>query len=71
MPRALPKESQLRPDLSLGKRQLKDIIGVVHNCVAREHGFRCGIQFRTDSSNQLDPVGIESELLALEIALQD
>jgi len=71
VPRILAKHSEIHMRLKLGERCLQDVIGIVHNCLEHGDGYRCGIQFRTDSAHQFDPVIVESELLAFEMALQD
>ena len=45
-----------------------NIIGVVHNCIAQQDGFRCGIQFRTRSELQFDKDLVENVLFDLELA---
>ena len=55
--------------LKHGMTRLPRIIGVVHNCVTLESGFRCGIRFRVRSDLQFDSEMIESQLAALEAML--
>ncbi|MCP5180282.1 MAG: PilZ domain-containing protein [Pseudomonadales bacterium] len=43
-----------------------EVVGVVHNCTAYAEGYRCGIQFRTDSARQFDPDAVRSALAQLE-----
>ena len=45
---------------------LDNVIGVVHNCISQEDGYRCGIQFRTQSHMQLDQLQVEQRLQELE-----
>ncbi len=67
----LPREQVVFLTLKLGTTQLERIIGVVHNCLALESGFRCGIRFRTQSELQFDKAAIEDQLAALEGDLCD
>ena len=46
--------------------KIDNVIGVVHNCVSQDVGYRCGIQFRTASTLQSDKASIEEQLLRLE-----
>jgi hypothetical protein len=62
----LVKESVVLVALILGDSRITNVVGVVHNCIAVEHGYRCGIQFRTGSSQQMDRQLIEQELTILE-----
>ena len=62
----LVKESVVLVALILGESRITNVVGVVHNCIAVEQGYRCGIQFRTGSSAQLDRQLIEQELMILE-----
>jgi hypothetical protein len=49
--------------------QLENVVGVVHNCIAQDGGYRCGIQFRTQSTLQFDRNLVERTLQQLEIEL--
>lgn len=62
----LTKHLQVFLHLRAGSRQVQDLIGVVHNCTAFAEGYRCGIQFRTDSVMQLDPDEVRDLLQNLE-----
>ena len=62
----LPKDALVFITLCSGALKLDNVIGVVHNCTAVTGGYRCGIQFRTDSELQMDPVMTEQELTILE-----
>ena len=62
----LAKEKQVFLSLRCGEVRLDNIIGVVHNCIARGDQYRCGIQFRTQSSLQFDRNLVENTLLQLE-----
>lgn len=46
------------------------VVGVVHNCVSQDAGFRCGIRFRTDSRLQQQPERTRQLLIELEKRLQ-
>ncbi len=62
----LTKHHAVYLNLQAGSRHLRDLIGVVHNCTAFAEGYRCGIQFRTDSNMQLDPDQVRETLELLE-----
>lgn len=50
---------------------LERVIGVVHNCLVHDQGYRCGIRFRTESSLQFDRNHVEAALADLEATLQE
>lgn len=52
--------------LNNGRMRLENVVGIVHNCIAQAQGFRCGVQFRTNSELQFDKRHIEHELQILE-----
>jgi hypothetical protein len=62
----LPREQVIFLTLKHGSTQLERIIGVVHNCLDLESGYRCGIRFRTQSELQFDKTVIENQLATLE-----
>lgn len=62
----LTKHHPVFVNLHAGSRHLRDLIGVVHNCTAFAEGYRCGIQFRTESIMQLDPDLVRETLEVLE-----
>jgi len=65
----LAKHLQVFLDLQAAShnlKELKELIGVVHNCTAFAEGYRCGIQFRTESGLQLDPDKTRESLQLLE-----
>lgn len=62
----LPKHSLVFMTLQSSTRRLDEIVGVVHNCTAFAEGYRCGIQFRTDSSMQFDQDLVRATLATLE-----
>ena len=64
----LPKEKQIFLSLRYREVYLDNVIGVVHNCIAQQDGFRCGIQFRTRSELQFDKDLVENALFDLELA---
>jgi hypothetical protein len=62
----LPQEQVVFLTLKHGSTHLERIIGVVHNCLDLESGYRCGIRFRTQSELQFDKAVIENQLATLE-----
>lgn len=62
----LPKDATVYVSLHAGEVKLDNIIGVVHNCIALEQGYRCGIQFRTYSDLQFDQDVTSASLTELE-----
>lgn len=62
----LAKDKQLFITLKHPEVILPGVVGVVHNCIRENDGYRCGIQFRTRSDLQLDKDRIESALARLE-----
>ena len=69
MARPLPTDQENHEvvvSLRHGESRVDNIIGVVHTCFSQEGGFRCGIQFRTQSRRQFDREQIETALLNLE-----
>ena len=52
--------------MAMANRHIEEIVGVVHNCTAFSEGYRCGIQFRTDSSMQFDQDSVRETLAMLE-----
>lgn len=69
--RPLPKHQLVFVSLDHGEISLPRVIGVVHNCLCRASGYRCGILFRTQSDLQFDKVQVESELARMERQLAD
>ncbi len=70
----LPKDTTVYLTLACGDLRIDQIIGVVHNCISQRNGYRCGIQFRTQSSLQFDQNTVECSLRQLEVrfkVLQD
>lgn len=67
--RPLPKEQIVFLSIDDGEHCLDRVIGIVHNCLDQDDGFRCGIRFRTQSSLQFDRELVESRLHALERVL--
>jgi hypothetical protein len=65
----LTKHLQVFLTLQAASCGVRDLIGVVHNCTAFAEGYRCGIQFRTDSGLQLDPDKTRESLQQLEAEL--
>lgn len=62
----LPKDTTVYLSLACGDLAIDQLIGVVHNCISQRNGFRCGIQFRTQSSLQFDQNNVECTLRQLE-----
>ncbi|MEM9620401.1 MAG: PilZ domain-containing protein [Pseudomonadota bacterium] len=62
----LNKDSTVYLALSHGDTHVDELIGVVHNCISQDQGYRCGIQFRTQSPMQFDREMVESRLRQLE-----
>jgi hypothetical protein len=67
--RPLPKDSLVFLSLNAGEQVLDRVVGVVHNCLGMDEGFRCGIRFRTQSDLQFDREMVEAQLATLELAL--
>ena len=67
----LPKDTTIIISLTGAGQRLDNLIGVVHNCISADHGFRCGIQFRTRSGLQHDCNEVEAQLATLESVLVD
>lgn len=67
----LPNEQVVFLTLKHGSTQLERIIGVVHNCLDTQAGYRCGIRFRTQSELQFDKAVTEDQLARLEGQLSD
>lgn len=66
----LPKDSLLYLTITGHNQRLDDVVGVVHNCIGLEEGYRCGIRFRTTSELQADQAIVEAGLECLEQALR-
>ena len=64
--RPLPKEAHVYLSLDDGVTQLERVIGVVHNCLTFDGGYRCGIRFRPQSKLQFDREVVEARLAELE-----
>ena len=62
----LSKDATVYLSLSTAQAKVDNVIGVVHNCIGQELGYRCGIQFRTASPLQSDRNAIEEQLTLLE-----
>ena len=69
--RPLPKEAHVFLCLDDGHTQLERVIGVVHNCLTLDGGYRCGIRFRTQSELQFDREAVEARLQELESRFSD
>jgi len=65
----LPKDSVVFLTIADGCTRIKNVRGVVHNCCATPAGYRCGVQFRTDSPQQFDGGTVSQQLLMLESRL--
>lgn len=64
--RALTKNKSLLVTLRCGQEFVGSVVGIVHNCRESSSGFRCGIQFRTQSVIQFDQIETERQLADLE-----
>ena len=69
--RPLPKDQIVFLSLDDGNQTVERVVGVVHNCLDQDGGFRCGIRFRTQSSLQFDRELVEQHLRALERAMAE
>lgn len=63
---SLPKDKTVFVHLECGNASLDDVVGVVHNSLRHEDGYRCGIRFRTQSNAQFDRQAVEQKLIELE-----
>ena len=64
--RPLPKDQLVFLTLDHGPISLERVVGIVHNCLARSAGYRCGILFRTQSELQFDRPLVEDALARME-----
>ena len=64
--KALSKKKSLLITLKRGNMFIGGVVGIVHNCRESSEGFRCGIQFRTQSVIQLDQAETERQLRQME-----
>ncbi len=62
----LPKDKKVFVHLECGNACLDDVVGVVHNSLRHEDGYRCGIRFRTQSDAQFDRQAVEQKLIEIE-----
>ena len=62
----IPVESTVYLTIACGDLKIDNLIGVVHNCISQRNGYRCGIQFRTQSNLQFDGKQVECTLKQLE-----
>ncbi len=62
----LPKDCTVYLALTGAGQRLENVIGIVHNCIATDEGYRCGIAFRTTSDLQEDQQRVENTLVAIE-----
>jgi hypothetical protein len=67
--RPLAKDQLVFLTLDDGEIIIERVIGVVHNCLNQDTGYRCGIRFRTQSSMQFDRGLVEACLARLEARL--
>jgi len=63
---SLPKDSLVYLKIVGAAHYLDGVIGIVHNCIALDAGYRCGIQFRTSSELQDNQQQIKTSLTRLE-----
>ena len=50
----------------LTTRTYPNLVGVVHNSLRHQDGYRCGIRFRTQSNAQFDRQAVERQLIEIE-----
>ena len=67
----ISKDKQCFISIHLAGSSLHDIVGVVHNCTTLPDGYRCGIQFRTESDLQFDQDAVHQQLDLLEQMFSD
>ena len=67
----LPKDATVYLSITGRNVHVNNVIGIVHNCISHELGFRCGIQFRTTSGLQSDQQSIQAQLISLESVFTD
>ena len=60
---ALAKDSKVYISLGFGDTQIQNVVGIVHNCVALQAGYRCGIQFRTAQQSEQLEINVRLQLL--------
>lgn len=65
----LDKDRVVFLNLRCDQVRLDNVVGVIHNCVQRGPGFRCGIRFRPTSELQHDRTEVQAMLVELEAAL--
>jgi len=66
----LAQNTRVFVSLARGSLVIRDIVGIVHNCMGHAGGFRCGIRFRTDSNRQFDAETVNQRLTNLELCLK-
>ncbi len=64
--RPLPKDQIIYLTLEIGDTKVERVVGVVHNCLAQQQGYRCGTLFRTQSGLQFDREQVEASLSRIE-----
>lgn len=65
----IPKDTTVFLSLLGAGRRVDNVIGIVHNCSSQKNGYRCGVQFRTQSELQQDRCSVEQDLIELESLL--
>ena len=65
----ITKDAQVFVQLAFEEVRLDNVVGIVHNCIKVETGYRVGIQFRTRSDLQFDQNYVESVLQYIEAVL--
>ncbi len=68
---ALAKDSKVYISLGFGDTQIQNVVGVVHNCVALQAGYRCGIQFRTAQQSEQMETNVRLQLLEDQFVAMD
>jgi hypothetical protein len=65
---ALAKDSKVYISLGFGDTQIQNVVGIVHNCVALQAGYRCGIQFRTAQQTEQMETNVRLQMLEDQFA---
>ncbi len=68
---ALAKDSKVYISLGFGDTRIQNVVGVVHNCVALQAGYRCGIQFRTAQQSEQMETNVRLQLLEDQFVAMD
>jgi hypothetical protein len=66
----LPMDRFVFITMQCGDIRAEKVVGVVHNSMRHDNGFRCGIRFRPQSKLQQDPEEVEGKLTAMELSVR-